>query len=87
MNNFIGKTSPGAGADYHFEEAKNKFTYQKDPAWVLGKAERNTLDIKAKYDHYHRVDTEVIWTTIEFSLQSRPIQTRQIYKEETLPRE
>ena len=55
----IGKTSPGAGANYHYEEAKNKFTYENDPAWVFGTDERNTLDTKAKYDHYYIIDKEV----------------------------
>ena len=48
---FIGKTSPGPNF-----EGTDVFEYNKAPEWVMGRAERNTLDIKQPYDHYGRYD-------------------------------
>lgn len=50
---FAGKTSPGPNF-----EGTDVFDYDKDPEWIIGQAIRNTLDIKAPYDHYERIDDD-----------------------------
>jgi hypothetical protein len=44
----------------------DKFSYNKGPEFKIGTQPRNTLDTKAKYEHYFRKDIDVI--LILFSL-------------------
>ncbi len=55
-----GKQTP-KGPNY---TVTDKFHYNKHPEWKMGTAPRNTLDIKAKYEHYHRQDIDVQTTLI-----------------------
>jgi hypothetical protein len=50
-----GKQTP-KGPAYHVTD---KFTYNTDPKWGFGTQARNTLDTKAKYEHYFRKDIDV----------------------------
>ena len=50
---FAGKTSPGPNF-----EGTDFFDYSKDPEWIIGQAIRNTLDIRAPYDYYERIDED-----------------------------
>jgi hypothetical protein len=63
-----GKQTP-KGPNYNVTD---KFNYTKGPEWKIGTDPRNTLDTKAKYEHYFRKDIDV--STISFS----SISTRQI---------
>jgi hypothetical protein len=67
-----GKQTP-KGPNY---TVTDKFSYGKGPEWKMGTDPRNTLDTKAKYEHYFRKDVDV--TFILFSL----ISTRQIELED-----
>lgn len=51
----FGKQTP-KGPNYNVTD---KFAYQKGPEWKVGTAPRNTLDSKAKYEHYYRQDIDV----------------------------
>ncbi len=51
----LGKQTP-KGPNYN---PSNKFMYNKSPEFKIGTQPRNTLDIKAKYDHYFRKDIDV----------------------------
>jgi hypothetical protein len=51
----VGKQTP-KGPNYNVTD---KFAYSKDPEWKIGTQIRNTLDIKAKYEHYFRKDIDV----------------------------
>ena len=44
------------GPDYNVTDA---FQYDKAPTWKIGTTVRNTLDTKAKYEHYFRKDIDV----------------------------
>jgi hypothetical protein len=44
---------------------EDRFSYEKSPEWKIGTTERNTLDTKAKYEHYFRKDMDVNYN--EFS--------------------
>lgn len=37
----------------------DRFSFEKDPEWKIGTTPRNTLDTKAKYEHYFRKDIDV----------------------------
>ena len=50
-----GKQTP-KGPNYHVTD---KFNYSKGPEWRIGTNPRNTLDTKAKYEHYFRKDIDV----------------------------
>lgn len=50
-----GKQTP-KGPNYHVTD---KFNYSKGPEWKMGTNPRNTLDTKAKYEHYFRKDIDV----------------------------
>jgi hypothetical protein len=50
-----GKQTP-KGPNY---DITDKFNYSKGPEWKIGTDPRNTLDTKAKYEHYHRKDIDV----------------------------
>jgi hypothetical protein len=50
-----GKQTP-IGPNYNVTD---KFNYSKGPEWKIGKNPRNTLDTKAKYEHYYRKDIDV----------------------------
>lgn len=65
---FIGKTSPGPHADYHYEDPADKFKYEVAPKWIIGVKEvdedGNEIAIKPseykpKYAHYDIQDLEV----------------------------
>lgn len=49
-----GRQTP-KGPNYNVTD---KFAYQKGPEWKLGTNPRNTLDTKAKYEHYFRKDVD-----------------------------
>lgn len=51
----LGKQTP-KGPNYNVTD---QFAYNKDPSWKIGTAPRNTLDTKAKYEHYFRKDLDV----------------------------
>ena len=51
----FGKQTP-KGPNYNVHD---KFDYNKGPEWKIGTFPRNTLDTKAKYDHYFRKDVDV----------------------------
>jgi hypothetical protein len=51
----FGKQTP-KGPNYNVSD---KFSYSKGPEWKIGSNPRNTLDTKAKYDHYFRKDIDV----------------------------
>ncbi len=44
----------------------DKFNYTKDPEWKIGTEPRNTLDTKAKYEHYYRKDIDVNFILFQF---------------------
>ena len=50
-----GKQTP-KGPAYHVTD---KYYYKTDPRWRFGTQVRNTLDTKAKYEHYFRKDIDV----------------------------
>lgn len=51
----FGKQTP-KGPNYNVTD---KFGYSKGPEWKIGTDPRNTLDTKAKYEHYYRKDVDV----------------------------
>lgn len=51
----FGKQTP-KGPNYNVHD---KFSYNKGPEWKIGTFPRNTLDTKAKYEHYFRKDVDV----------------------------
>ena len=51
----FGKQTP-KGPNYNVHD---KFIYNKGPEWKMGTFPRNTLDTKAKYEHYFRKDVDV----------------------------
>ena len=51
----FGKQTP-KGPNY---EITDKFSYNKAPEHKIGTQPRNTLDTKAKYEHYFRKDIDV----------------------------
>ena len=51
----VGKEA-AKGPNYNVSD---KFAYEKDPEWKIGTTIRNTLDTKAKYEHYFRQDVDV----------------------------
>lgn len=51
----LGKATP-QGPNYNVTD---KFNYQRQPTWKMGTQPRNTLDTKAKYEHYFRPDVDV----------------------------
>ena len=59
-----GKQTP-KGPNYNVTD---KFSYSKGPEWKMGTDPRNTLDTKAKYEHYFRKDIDV--PTFRFSSTS-----------------
>jgi hypothetical protein len=50
-----GKQTP-KGPNYNVTD---QFNYSKGPEWKIGTDPRNTLDTKAKYEHYFRKDVDV----------------------------
>ena len=54
----VGKQTP-KGPNY---DITDKFSYMKGPEWKIGSQPRNTLDTKAKYEHYFRKDIDVIFS-------------------------
>lgn len=52
----FGKDTP-KGPNYN---PTDKFSYSKGPEWKVGTSPRNTLDTKAKYEHYFRQDIDVL---------------------------
>lgn len=52
----FGKDTP-KGPNYN---PTDKFSYSKGPEWKVGTSPRNTLDTKAKYQHYFRQDIDVL---------------------------
>lgn len=38
----------------------DKFAYDVPPNWSFEKSVRNTLDVKPKYEYYHRSDVEFV---------------------------
>ena len=56
----IGKDTP-KGPNY---DVTDKFLYHKGPEWKIGTNVRNTLDTKAKYEHYFRKDVDVLYFSI-----------------------
>lgn len=50
-----GKQTP-KGPNY---QVTDQFNYNKSPQWKIGSSPRNTLDTKAKYEHYFRKDIDV----------------------------
>lgn len=59
---YAGKQTP-KGPDYI---PTDKFSYNKGPEFKIGTQPRNTLDTKAKYEHYFRKDIDVL--IMRFSL-------------------
>lgn len=51
----FGKQTP-KGPNYNVTD---QFAYNKSPTWKIGTNPRNTLDTKAKYEHYFRKDIDV----------------------------
>lgn len=51
----IGKEAV-KGPNYNVAD---RFSFEKDPEWKIGTTARNTLDTKAKYEHYFRKDMDV----------------------------
>ena len=51
----FGKQTP-KGPNYNVHD---RFNYNKGPEWKIGTFPRNTLDTKAKYEHYFRKDVDV----------------------------
>ena len=51
----FGKQTP-KGPNYNVHD---RFDYKKGPEWKIGTFPRNTLDTKAKYEHYFRKDVDV----------------------------
>ena len=64
MVDCFGKQTP-KGPNYNVTD---KFSYNKGAEWKIGTNPRNTLDTKAKYEHYFRKDVDV--TILLFSLIS-----------------
>ena len=64
----FGKQTP-KGPNYNVTD---KFSYQKGEEWKIGTAPRNTLDTKAKYEHYYRKDIDVLFPSPSSTL-TRPI--------------
>ncbi len=60
----FGKQTP-KGPNYNVTD---KFSFSKGQEWKIGTSPRNTLDTKAKYEHYFRKDIDVFFLT--FSLTS-----------------
>lgn len=62
VNSSIGKQTP-KGPNYN---PTDKFLYNKAPEYRLGTQPRNTLDTKAKYEHYFRkdIDVYVLWFSL-----------------------
>lgn len=56
----FGKQTP-KGPNYNVTD---QFSYSKGPEWKIGTDPRNTLDTKAKYEHYFRKDIDVPSTTL-----------------------
>ena len=56
----FGKQTP-KGPNYNVTD---KFSYSKGQEWKIGTAPRNTLDTKAKYEHYFRKDIDVSLPTL-----------------------
>lgn len=52
----FGKQTP-KGPNYNVTD---KFNYNKSQEWKIGTSPRNTLDTKAKYEHYFRKDVDVL---------------------------
>ncbi len=59
----------------------DKFSYIKDPSWKIGTETRNTLDSKAKYEHYFRKDVDVSF--VLFSLISMMLISHEDLTQET----
>lgn len=57
---YLGKQTP-KGPNYI---PTDKFTYNKAPEFKIGSQPRNTLDTKAKYEHYFRKDIDVFFVSI-----------------------
>ena len=60
------------GPNYNVTDA---FSYDKAPAWKIGTNPRNTLDTKAKYEHYFRKDIDVS-QDLPSSTSMKPIEQR-----------
>lgn len=52
-----GKSTP-KGPNYNVTD---KYSYNKAPSHKIGTQPRNTLDTKAKYEHYYRKDIDVFY--------------------------
>jgi hypothetical protein len=63
----FGKQTP-KGPNYNVTD---KFSYQKGEEWKIGTAPRNTLDTKAKYEHYYRKDIDVLFPSPSSTLTRR----------------
>lgn len=64
----FGKQTP-KGPNYNVTD---KFNYNKSQEWKIGTAPRNTLDTKAKYEHYFRKDIDVSINSYS-SILTKPI--------------
>ena len=72
----FGKQTP-KGPNYNVHD---KFSYNKGPEWKIGTYPRNTLDTKAKYEHYFRKDVDVRIHLLS-SISMKPIKQREIMLE------
>ena len=66
---YIGKQTP-KGPNYI---PTDKFSYNKGPEYKIGTQPRNTLDTKAKYDHYFRKDVDVFFINLHSLIQIKLI--------------
>ena len=69
----FGKQTP-KGPNYNVHD---KFSYNKGPEWKIGTFPRNTLDTKAKYEHYFRKDVDVTFNSLS-STSIKPIEAEEI---------
>ena len=69
----FGKQTP-KGPNYNVHD---KFSYNKGPEWKIGTFPRNTLDTKAKYEHYFRKDVDVTLNSLS-SISIKQIEAEEI---------
>lgn len=68
----IGKATP-QGPNYNVTD---KFNYNRHPTWKIGTQPRNTLDTKAKYEHYFRPDVDVRRWLMKFDVSEADLARR-----------
>ena len=73
---YAGKQTP-KGPNYNVHD---KFLYSKGPEFKMGTQPRNTLDTKAKYEHYFRKDIDVLLVSLS-SISMKPIKFAEIILE------